>query len=279
MSEAETVNLGGECGYCGLLSPVHRASCPLAKVVLAGNANKSNNQFVEVKVPGKINWPSAAQIAQCLKPMSDYLNGRLSTVNDEPEGASDETPKPTGTGGTGEGECMKIMEYTCGHRFPQAGPSDLAPAYCEKHCVDGRIVFGPNMWAVFDCGHHVDVAATQVSRPECLNQGCLGRLKGFTLHDPNDYKPPEHRKSSSEKPATMADLYPKYYKDVSKLDSVDVYRVHRLFGVTDNELHHASKKILLCGVRTGGKSARKEIEEARDTLNRWLEIQDEDAAG
>jgi hypothetical protein len=76
---------------------------------------------------------------------------------------------------------------------------------------------------------------------------------------------------------TMADIYPKYYKDVRKLDVVDVYRVHRLFGVTDNELHHASKKILLCGVRTGGKPARKEIEEARDTLNRWLEIQDEDA--
>ena len=76
---------------------------------------------------------------------------------------------------------------------------------------------------------------------------------------------------------TMADLYPKYYKDVRKLDVVDVYRVHRLFGVTDNELHHASKKILLCGVRTGGKPARKEVEEARDTLNRWLEIQDEDA--
>lgn len=75
---------------------------------------------------------------------------------------------------------------------------------------------------------------------------------------------------------SMADLYPKYYKDVRHLDSVDVYRVHRLFNVTDNELHHASKKILLCGVRTGGKPARKEIEEARDTLNRWLEIQDED---
>jgi hypothetical protein len=75
---------------------------------------------------------------------------------------------------------------------------------------------------------------------------------------------------------TMADLYPKYYKDVRKLDVVDVYRVHRLFGVTDNEIHHASKKLLLCGVRTGGKPARKEIEEARDTLNRWLEIQDED---
>lgn len=74
----------------------------------------------------------------------------------------------------------------------------------------------------------------------------------------------------------MAELYPKYYKDVSKLDSVDVYMVHRLFGVQDNELHHASKKILLCGVRTGGKSVVDEIREARDTLNRWLEIMESD---
>lgn len=76
--------------------------------------------------------------------------------------------------------------------------------------------------------------------------------------------------------SSLPDLYPKYYKDVRHLDAVDVYRVHRLFNVTDNELHHASKKILLCGVRTGCKPARKEIEEARDTLNRWLEIQEED---
>jgi len=59
---------------------------------------------------------------------------------------------------------------------------------------------------------------------------------------------------------------------------IDVYRVHRLFGVVDHEIHHASKKLLLCGVRTEGKPARKEIEEARDTLTRWLEIQDEDEA-
>lgn len=104
MSEVETVNLGGECGYCGLLPPVHKASCPLAKVVLAGKANKSNNQFVEVKVPGKINWPSAAQIAQCLKPLNDYLNGRPPTVNDEPEGASDEAQETTEAGGTPEYE-------------------------------------------------------------------------------------------------------------------------------------------------------------------------------
>ena len=86
----------------------------------------------------------------------------------------------------------------------------------------------------------------------------------------------DHYQEVEQKPQTMADHYPAYYKDVRHLDSVDVYRVHRLFGVTDNEIHHASKKLLLCGVRTGGKPARKEVEEARDTLNRWLEIQAED---
>ena len=37
------------------------------------------------------------------------------------------------------------------------------------------------------------------------------------------------------------------------------------------------KKILLCGVRTGGKNEMQEIIEARDTLNRWIEMQAENA--
>ena len=67
--------------------------------------------------------------------------------------------------------------------------------------------------------------------------------------------------------------YDKYFKDVSKLQSIDVYRVIRLFKVEDHELGHAVKKLLLCGQRTGGKSRFEEITEARDTLNRWLEIE------
>lgn len=68
--------------------------------------------------------------------------------------------------------------------------------------------------------------------------------------------------------------YPKYYKDVSDLDSIDVYKTHELFGIDDpsGAIHHASKKLLLSGVRTGGKSKYQDIKEARDTLNRWLEI-------
>ena len=68
--------------------------------------------------------------------------------------------------------------------------------------------------------------------------------------------------------------YGVYFKDFSKVDEADVYQVHHTFNMIDPSgcKHHASKKILLSGVRTGGKDEYKDIEEARDTLNRWLEI-------
>lgn len=78
-------------------------------------------------------------------------------------------------------------------------------------------------------------------------------------------------------PESMSSLYPKYYKDVSQLNEVDVYQVHKLFNIQDpsGAIQHASKKLLLSGVRTGGKSQFDDIREARDTLNRWLEMNQE----
>lgn len=75
-----------------------------------------------------------------------------------------------------------------------------------------------------------------------------------------------------------AQKYPHYYKDVRDYDFMDVYAVHKVFGVQDpsGAIQHASKKLLLSGVRTGGKSMLKDIMEARDTLNRWLELHQED---
>jgi hypothetical protein len=69
--------------------------------------------------------------------------------------------------------------------------------------------------------------------------------------------------------------YGAYHKDVRRLDSIDVYETHRLFAIDDPSgcLQHASKKLLLSGVRTGGKTKLQDIEEARDTLNRWLEME------
>lgn len=68
--------------------------------------------------------------------------------------------------------------------------------------------------------------------------------------------------------------YYAYFKDVVNLNAIDVYEVHRLFNIQDpsGAIQHASKKLLLAGSRTGGKSKYKDIMEARDTLNRWLEM-------
>jgi hypothetical protein len=78
--------------------------------------------------------------------------------------------------------------------------------------------------------------------------------------------------------ASLADRYPQYYKDVSHLSEIDVYAVHHLFNIQDPSgvIQHASKKLLLSGVRTGGKSFYDDVREARDSLNRWLELNAED---
>ena len=70
----------------------------------------------------------------------------------------------------------------------------------------------------------------------------------------------------------MHELYPKYYRDVSKLESIDIYRVLELFGVTDPAIQHAIKKQVIPGARTGGKTLKDDITEARDTLNRRIEM-------
>ena len=67
-----------------------------------------------------------------------------------------------------------------------------------------------------------------------------------------------------------------YHKSVVHLSSVDVYRVLELFGVTDQALGHAIKKLLVAGNR-GVKNIDKDVQEAIDTLQRWQEMRAEDA--
>ena len=73
---------------------------------------------------------------------------------------------------------------------------------------------------------------------------------------------------------SMSEKYPQYYKPVGDLKEIDVYAVHHLFDIQDPSgcIQHASKKLLLSGVRTGGKSALKDIKEARDTLTRYIQL-------
>lgn len=66
-----------------------------------------------------------------------------------------------------------------------------------------------------------------------------------------------------------------YFKDVSNLSRVDVYRVLELFAVTDPCIQHAIKKLLVAGGR-GAKSVDKDVQEAIDTLQRWQEMRKED---
>ena len=68
-----------------------------------------------------------------------------------------------------------------------------------------------------------------------------------------------------------------YFKNVKGLDMIDVYRVLELFGVTDQALGHAIKKLLVAGGR-GHKDIDKDIQEAIDTLHRWQEMRVEDGA-
>lgn len=75
----------------------------------------------------------------------------------------------------------------------------------------------------------------------------------------------------------MPRKHPHYFKSVAHLAEVDVYRVLDLFGVTDQALGDAIKKLLVAGGR-GVKDQRKDIQEAVDTLLRRLEMMDEDNA-
>lgn len=69
-----------------------------------------------------------------------------------------------------------------------------------------------------------------------------------------------------------------YFKDVSKLNTVDVYRVLELFNVVNPSIAHAVKKLLVAGGRGAGKDITQDIREAMDSLQRWLDMRQEDAA-
>ena len=69
-----------------------------------------------------------------------------------------------------------------------------------------------------------------------------------------------------------------YYKDVRHLDYIDIYRFCDLFIENDpsGALHHAIKKLAACGRRGAGKDELKDLKEAADTINRKIEMLEED---
>lgn len=73
----------------------------------------------------------------------------------------------------------------------------------------------------------------------------------------------------------MIKNYNHYYKKVP-YEYIDVYRVLELFEVTDPAIQHAVKKLLVAGGR-GHKNLEKDVREAIDSLNRRIEMWDEES--
>jgi hypothetical protein len=110
------------------------------------------------------------------------------------------------------------------------------------------------------------------SKPYPIDPACQRQV---AQSEPEPVEPP---RLGVDVPVSNAHLYPQYFKKIPEgWEYLDIYAVHHLFGINDasGSLHHADKKVLLAGVRTGGKSKRKDIKEARDALNRWLELNPE----
>lgn len=66
-----------------------------------------------------------------------------------------------------------------------------------------------------------------------------------------------------------------YFHDVRHLEFIDVYRVCQLFGVEHPALQHALKKVIAAGKR-GAKSSEQDAQEAIDSLERYLAMEEED---
>ena len=71
-----------------------------------------------------------------------------------------------------------------------------------------------------------------------------------------------------------SEQFPHYFRDVSKIDAIDVYGILTLFNVTNPCLQHAIKKLLVAGNR-GAKDYKKDVQEAIVTLQRSLELLEE----
>lgn len=67
-----------------------------------------------------------------------------------------------------------------------------------------------------------------------------------------------------------------YKKDIRHLKMLDIYRVLELFPGVPHAIGHAVKKLLVPGVRGGGKTVEKDYQEAIDSIKRQMDMMTED---
>ena len=88
------------------------------------------------------------------------------------------------------------------------------------------------------------------------------------LLEPSSYN---HISEAEEAPSAAIGEHSHYFKDVSKLEVIDVYAVLELFGVTNPCMQHIVKKALCTGKR-GHKDFAKDLQDIADTANRAVEL-------
>lgn len=73
---------------------------------------------------------------------------------------------------------------------------------------------------------------------------------------------------------SLSNKYQRHFRSVSDVEEVDIYAVHQMFNLQDPSgcIQSASKKLLMSGTMRNGESLHRAIEEARDTLSRWLQL-------
>ena len=100
----------------------------------------------------------------------------------------------------------------------------------------------------------------------------LSNSSGCIVIDKNDIDFIAIHGSRPPRPVAKPVQYPHYFKQLpAGTTHVDIYAVLDLFAVMDHPVGHAIKK-LLCPGQRGEKSKLQDITEARDTLNRAIEI-------
>lgn len=79
---------------------------------------------------------------------------------------------------------------------------------------------------------------------------------------------------SANEPQDTSPLTTSYYGEAFQPDHPDVYEVHHRFEMTDpsGALHQASRTLLLCSLPENFSDQYAQVIQARDLLNRWLEL-------
>lgn len=155
---------------------------------------------------------------------------------------------------------------------PRASVSkDLLLKVADKLSNLGQATLSEPLYAILNIQvdqKHPDCTITHSPNTTC---GCC-----ITLYKTDTMEYSEEPGAAKTDPlAEEIQHYPAYWRPIpSHWTALDYYRVRELFPLPAElqsaRLDHAMKKLLVPGIRTGGKSFRKDIAEAYATLGQWL---------